>query len=45
MWNEGPGSEYSKHGQYLNMSRTSYTKVGWGFHQRDGTLWVNIDFR
>lgn len=45
MWNEGPGSDYSKHGHYINMVNTSYTKVGCGFHQGDGTLWVNMDFR
>lgn len=45
MWNEGPGSDYSKHGHYINMTNTSYTKVGCGFHQGDGSLWVNMDFR
>lgn len=45
MWNEGPGSDYSKHGHYINMVNASYTKVGCGFHQGDGTLWVNMDFR
>lgn len=45
MWNEGPGSDYSKHGHYINMTNTSYTKVGCGFHFANGSLWVNQDFR
>ena len=45
MWNEGPGEDYSKHGHYLNMTNTSYTKVGCGFHYSNGSLWANMDFR
>lgn len=45
MWDEGPGADYSKHGHYLNMTNTKYTKVRCGFHQSGGELWVNMDFR
>lgn len=46
MWAEGPGSDYSTHGHYINMTNTGYTKVGCGFHTDDGaTAWIDIDFR
>jgi len=45
MWNEGPGEPYSAHGHYINMTNTSYTKVGCGFHHESGRLWINMDFR
>jgi hypothetical protein len=45
MWNEGPGSDFNKHGHYLNMVNPSYTKVGCGFHLDNGSLWINMDFR
>jgi len=45
MWNEGPGSDYSKHGHYINMTNASYRKAGCGFHSEGGTLWINMDFK
>jgi putative membrane protein len=45
MWDEGPGEPYSEHGHYLNMTNSSYTKVGCGFHQKNGSLWINMNFR
>lgn len=45
MWNEGPGTPYSAHGHYINMTNTSYTKVGCGIHHENGSLWINMDFR
>lgn len=45
MWNEGPGSDFSKHGHYLNMVNPAYSKVGCGFHHAAGRLWINMDFR
>lgn len=45
MWNEGPGSDFSKHGHYLNMVNPAHTKVGCGFHHAHGSLWINMDFR
>lgn len=44
MWNEGPGTG-SAHGHYTNMTNTSYTKAGCGFHNQNGSLWINQDFR
>jgi hypothetical protein len=45
MWAEGPGTDFSKHGHYINMSSTSYTKVACGFYQTaDGSWWAAQDF-
>ena len=32
MWNEGPGTDYSKHGHYINMTNPAYTMVSIGFY-------------
>ena len=41
MWAEGPGSDYQKHGHYLNLSNPAATKVACGFATAaDGTLWA-----
>ena len=45
MWAEGPGSDYSKHGHYINMTQTSYTRVGCGFHQTLDKIWIDMDLR
>jgi len=46
MWNEGPGEDFSKHGHYINMSSTSYTKVACGFWTTaDGSVWAVQNFR
>ena len=45
MWDEGPGSDFSKHGHYLNMVNPAHTKVGCGFHLARGSLWINMNFR
>jgi hypothetical protein len=46
MWAEGPGSDFSAHGHYINMSSTKYTKVACGFLQRDdGSVWAAQDFK
>lgn len=46
MWAEGPGADFSKHGHYINMSSTKYTKVSCGFYQRpDGKYWAVQNFR
>ena len=46
MWAEGPGSDFSKHGHYINMSSTSYTTVACGFFQTSsGGWWAVQDFR
>ncbi len=45
MWNEGPGTDYAKHGHYLNMTNAKYTKVGCGFHIDSGSAWINMDFK
>lgn len=45
MWAEGPGADYAKHGHYINMSNTGYTRIGCGFRYRAGKLWINMDFR
>ena len=45
MWAEGPGTDFSKHGHYLNMSSTQYTKVACGFSAASGTVWAVQDFK
>jgi len=46
MWAEGPGSDFSTHGHYINMSSTSYTKVACGFYTLpDGSVWAVQDFQ
>jgi hypothetical protein len=46
MWDEGPGTDFSKHGHYINMSSTQYTQVACGFHTTPGgDVWSVQDFR
>ncbi|WP_437722812.1 CAP domain-containing protein [Sorangium sp. So ce861] len=46
MWDEGPGEDFNKHGHYINMSSTAYTKVACGFHTfPDGSVWAVQNFR
>lgn len=46
MWAEGPGADFSKHGHYINMSSTKYTKVACGFFQTsEGKWWSVQNFR
>jgi hypothetical protein len=46
MWAEGPGSDFSQHGHYINMSSTSYTKVACGFYvTASGRVWTVQDFK
>ncbi|WP_437754304.1 CAP domain-containing protein [Sorangium sp. So ce1389] len=46
MWDEGPGEDFEKHGHYINMSSTSFTKVACGFHTfPDGSVWAVQNFR
>jgi hypothetical protein len=46
MWDEGPGSDFSAHGHYINMSSTSYTKVACGFAVKsDGSVWAVQNFK
>jgi hypothetical protein len=46
MWDEGPGSDFSKHGHYINMSSTNYTRVACGFYVTPaGRVWTVQDFK
>ena len=46
MWDEGPGTPFSAHGHYINMSSTSYTSVSCGFFQTpSGSYWAAQDFK
>ncbi|WP_437711595.1 CAP domain-containing protein [Sorangium sp. So ce448] len=46
MWDEGPGEDFEKHGHYINMSSTRYTKVACGFHTfPDGSVWSVQNFK
>lgn len=46
MWAEGPGTDFSTHGHWINMSSKTYTKVACGFHQtQTGSWWSVQDFK
>ena len=46
MWAEGPGTDFSAHGHYINMSSTSYTQVACGFYVKsDMTVWATQNFK
>ncbi|MFO0661228.1 MAG: hypothetical protein U0165_15555 [Polyangiaceae bacterium] len=46
MWDEGPGSDFSQHGHYINMSSTSYTMAACGFYTgSDGSTWAVQNFK
>lgn len=46
MWAEGPGRDFSKHGHFINMSSTQYTKVACGFTTTpNGSIWAAQDFQ
>ena len=46
MWAEGPGTPFSAHGHYINMSSTSYTSVACGFYKTaSGNYWAAQDFK
>jgi hypothetical protein len=38
MFAEGPGSDYSAHGHYINMTNASYTRVSCGFYVDNGAI-------
>jgi hypothetical protein len=44
MWDEGPGSDFQKHGHYINMSSTGYSKVACGFSTTNAGTWANQNF-
>jgi hypothetical protein len=53
MWSEGPADQdpcndacFQKHGHYLNMTNTGYTKVACGFYtDSKGDTWSNQNFK
>ena len=46
MWAEGPGSDFSTHGHYLNMSNAGYTQAACGFYVTpDGKMWGVQNFK
>ena len=46
MWDEGPGTPYSAHGHYINMSNPAYSKIACGFYFNAVTkkMWAIQDF-
>jgi hypothetical protein len=45
MWDEGPGEDFSRHGHYINMSSTNYSRVACGFHTTEGgEVWAIQNF-
>ncbi len=46
MWAEGPGEDFQKHGHYINMSSTKYSKVACGFHSSGASgVWAVQNFK
>jgi hypothetical protein len=46
MWKEGPGTDFSTHGHYINMTNPKYTKVACGFTTTaSGEIWSVQDFK
>jgi len=46
MWDEGPGDDFNKHGHYINMSSTKYTKVACGYWITPaGKVWAVQNFK
>lgn len=46
MWAEGPGTDFSTHGHYINMSSDKYTQVACGFYVTSaGDLWAVQNFK
>jgi hypothetical protein len=46
MWAEGPGTDFSTHGHYINMSSSKYTQVACGFFvTSSGDLWAVQNFK
>jgi len=46
MWKEGPGTDFSAHGHYINMTNPKYTKVACGFATTSaGKIWSVQDFK
>ena len=45
MFAEGPGTDYNKHGHYINMTKTSYQQVSCGFSTTsDNKIWLIQDY-
>ena len=45
MWDEGPGDDFNKHGHYINMSSSTYTKVACGIYDTSsGGIWSVQNF-
>jgi hypothetical protein len=42
MWAEGPGTDFAKHGHYINMSNPNYTKVACGFYETSSGSWWSV---
>jgi hypothetical protein len=46
MWAEGPGTDFSTHGHYINMSSAKYTRVACGFASTPtGKIWATQNFK
>ena len=46
MWAEGPGTDYSKHGHYINMSNPAYKQVACGYYTTPaGKVWAVQNLR
>jgi hypothetical protein len=46
MWAEGPGTDFSTHGHYINMSNPKYKMVACGYTMTAaGKIWAAQDFK
>jgi hypothetical protein len=45
MWDEGPGTDFPTHGEYLNLSSTAYHKVAVGIYVTPSrAMWAVLNF-
>ncbi len=45
MWNEGPGTPFSAHGHYLNMTNPRFSQVACGSYEGNNRVWAIQNFR
>jgi hypothetical protein len=46
MFDEGPGTDFSTHGHFINMTNTMYTMVGCGkYDSGSGSIWAAHNFQ
>ncbi len=44
MFDEGPGTPYSAHGHFINMTNRDYHSMTCGFYEQGGKVWLIENF-